>query len=195
MGDNGHMRRIGLLTAWVAATFATALTAWSAVNLAGNQVADRPVLPLSSAEVEALPISPVAPTTAVPTTTPVTAVSPPPPTTTTLPSATTTVPATTTPPATTTSTTTTSTLAAAAPEVSAYNLVGGVVTVEAASGQVSLVSASPYAGFSVEVKASGPGVVEVEFESEAHESTFRARWDGQLVVSTEEDPEDDDADD
>ncbi len=50
------MKRIALVVAWVVATFATALVAWSAVRLAGDQVGERPVEPLSAAEVAALPV-------------------------------------------------------------------------------------------------------------------------------------------
>ena len=69
-------------------------------------------------------------------------------------------------------------------------MVGGVVSIEAGPGGVSLLSASPNGGFSAEVKSAGPQRVEVEFESATHESKLRARWDGQLVVDIEEEPED-----
>ena len=66
------------------------------------------------------------------------------------------------------------------------------MTIEAGAAQVRLVSASPNAGFSVELKNGGPEKVEVEFESATHESKFTARWDGRLVVSVDEEPEDED---
>ena len=189
------MRRIGVVAAWIGATLLTAVAAWSAVNIADDQVADRPVLPLSSAEVEALPTTPMAP---VPTTTrvPPTSTLPPPPatTTSTTGAATTTIvpaaaPTTTTTTSTSTSTSTTTTVAAT--EVSVHQLIGGVVSIEAGPGGVSVISATPNAGFAADVKSGGPGTVEVEFESDSHESTFRARWEGRLIVDVQEEPEDD----
>jgi len=55
-----------------------------------------------------------------------------------------------------------------------YNLVGGWVTIAYGPGIVELVSAAPNPGFSIEVKESGPDRVEVEFESDEHDSEFRA---------------------
>jgi hypothetical protein len=57
---------------------------------------------------------------------------------------------------------------------------------------VGLVAAVPAAGFSIEIEESGPGEVEIEFESSGHESSFRARWkDGELDIKIDEEPEDD----
>jgi hypothetical protein len=55
-----------------------------------------------------------------------------------------------------------------------YNLVGGWVTIAYGPGVVELVGAAPNPGFSIEIKENGPDRVEVEFESEDHESRFRA---------------------
>ncbi|CAN5309608.1 hypothetical protein BH24ACT7_BH24ACT7_24200 [soil metagenome] len=55
-----------------------------------------------------------------------------------------------------------------------YNLIGGWVTISYGPGIVELVSAAPNPGFSIEVKETGPDRVEVEFESDDHESRFRA---------------------
>ena len=55
-----------------------------------------------------------------------------------------------------------------------YNLVGGWVTIAYGPGVVELVGAAPNSGFSIEIKENGPDRVEVEFESDDHESRFRA---------------------
>ncbi len=215
------MRRLVFVLAWVAATFLTGVLAWSAVNLAGDQVTDQPVLPLSSAALEALPISPRATTPpASPEATVLAAASATTTTRQTVPESTTTSPplptAGTTPttdmpatpatlptaPATSTtaaesstpssSTTSTTTTAAVEPQVSVHQLIGGVVTIQSAPGLVSLLSATPGAGFSVEIDDPGPDRVKVEFESPTHESKFEARWATELVVSISEEVEDGD---
>ena len=72
---------------------------------------------------------------------------------------------------------TTSTSEAPPPEptsTATYNLVGGWVTITYGPGVVELVGAAPNSGFSIEIKENGPDRVEVEFESDDHESRFRA---------------------
>ena len=72
---------------------------------------------------------------------------------------------------------TTSTTEDPTPEPTAtatYNLVGGWVTIAYGPGVVELVGAAPNSGFSIEIKENGPDRVEVEFESDDHESRFRA---------------------
>ncbi len=59
-------------------------------------------------------------------------------------------------------------------ETATYNLVGGWVQIAYGPGIVELVGAAPNSGFSIEIKESGPDRVEVEFESDDHESKFRA---------------------
>jgi hypothetical protein len=166
-----------------------------AVQLAGAQVADGPIQPLTADEVPTLPPpADPAPTdaasTTVPSTTAATTTIVPPPTSTsppptaTQPAPTTTegsTPATasTTPASTTTSTvppTTTSTAPAAQPEISVHQLIGGTVSIAASPGIVNLVSATPNDGFIVEVESGGPMEVEVEFKSTSHESKFNASW-------------------
>ena len=73
-----------------------------------------------------------------------------------------------------TSTSTTKAPAPVATATATYNLVGGWVTIAYGPGIVELVSAAPNPGFSIEVKESGPDRVEVEFESDEHDSEFRA---------------------
>ncbi len=60
------MRRITAILLWLVAAGATAVVAWSAVSLAGDQVADRPVRPLSADEVARLPGAGAAVTTPAP---------------------------------------------------------------------------------------------------------------------------------
>ncbi len=230
----GSVRRILLVAAWVAATFATALVAWSAVRIAGDQVGERPVEPLSAAEVAALPAPATSPAPTFPASTVTTAAtpvavggdqlagpgaSPAGPTTTgperpatttteTSPrpsSTTTTAPATpagttstsapsspsSTTAATTSSTTTTrttSTTTAAAPATRGYQLRGGSVVIEYVPGRVTLKSASPKAGYQMEIHDRGPDEVEVRFESGNGDSRFEAHWSGgRLVVDIDED--------
>ena len=64
-----------------------------------------------------------------------------------------------------------------------YTLAGGTVTIAANDPTVTLVGAVPKAGFTVDVEHTGPDEVRVEFESENHESSFRAEWeDGELLI-------------
>ena len=69
------------------------------------------------------------------------------------------------------------------------------MSIESSPGTVTLISAGPTAGFSVDVKSFGPEEVEVEFESATHESRFRARWDGRLVATIDEEPDEDGGED
>ena len=113
-------------------------------------------------------------------------------TTTTQPSSTTTTtasPTTTTQPPTTTTTTTTT----APPETqtSSYHLIGGNVTINHSPGVVTFVTAIPQAGFSTELRETGPERVRVRFESETHTSDFRAEWEGgELEITQNETGED-----
>ncbi|MCB1247553.1 MAG: hypothetical protein KDB69_09830 [Acidimicrobiia bacterium] len=68
-----------------------------------------------------------------------------------------------------------------------YTLAGGTVTIAANDPTVTLVGAVPKAGFTVDVEHTGPDEVRVEFESENHESSFRAEWeDGELLIDIDE---------
>ena len=86
-------------------------------------------------------------------------------------------PTTTAAPATTVATAPATSTTAATPEVVAYQLAGGTVVISVAPGRVALVSASPRAGYAMEIDANGPEEVRVEFEGEI-DSEFRARWSG-----------------
>lgn len=72
------------------------------------------------------------------------------------------------------STTTTTTPA----QTTSYTLVGGVVTIRSLPGVVNFISAVPQPGFSTDVRETGPDRVRIRFESEAHNSDFRAEWQG-----------------
>lgn len=105
------------------------------------------------------------------------------------------------PPATTTSTTlapttteapttTTTTEAPIVEPTETYKLIGGWVRIASSPGVVSLDGAGPNAGFSVEVQASGPERVKVEFRNDNHESEFEAAWRGEdLKIEISEESE------
>lgn len=151
---------------WLAATAATGAVAWGAVRLAGEQTAEQAVHPMTVRQVEALASG----TTAMATTTstrpaPASTSSTGPASTTTTTSATTTAA-----PATSTSTSTTD----GAPILAARQTRGGTVVVSLQGGRLSLVSATPAPGYSVEIVESGPDVVVVAFEG-AEDDEVRVR--------------------
>jgi cytoskeletal protein RodZ len=143
---------------WLVATAATGAVAWGAVRLAGEQTAEQAVRPMTARQVEALAASSTTATASATTgtTRPVTTST----ASTSLPATTTARPAasTSTAPAASTSTST------AAPAVVARQTRGGTVMVNLVGGRLSLVSASPAPGYSVEVEGSGPAEVVVVFE-------------------------------
>jgi len=63
-------------------------------------------------------------------------------------------------------------------QTTSYTLVGGVVTIRSSPGVVDFISAVPQAGFSTELRETGPDQVRIRFESAAHNSDFRAEWQG-----------------
>ena len=156
---------------WLAATAATGAVAWGAVRLAGGQTAEQAVRPMTASQVEALAAS--ATTGAVSTTGM---------------GATTVAAATTT----TAAGATTTTVAGASPVIAGRQTPGGTVVVSLQGGRLSLVSATPAAGFSVEVEESGPGEVVVVFEGgEGNEIRVRASVDGDGISFEVEAEEDD----
>lgn len=103
---------------------------------------------------------------------------PPATTTTTAPSATTTTAA---PP------TTTTTAPPSNPTTSSYSMPGGSVTISSAPEEVVFVSAIPQAGFTTELRDTGPERVRVRFVSATLVSEFEAEWeDGELEIETSE---------
>ena len=179
-------RFVWLIGAWVAATVATASVALAVVGLAGDQVADTPVQPLSSQQVEALGIQAPVSSVADPTDSTATSTSSTAGTTTTAVSdvSSTTAP----PPATTTVTTAPPAPTTTAPQsaqIDSRQITGGTVVVRWTPSSVELVSASPTDGFSVDVEKRGPEKVEVEFEGDGVKSKYSAEVsDGELVVQT-----------
>jgi hypothetical protein len=130
---------------WLAATAATGAVAWGAVRLAGEQTAEQAVRPMTVRQVEALAAASTTATTG-----------------TTRPATTST--SSTSPAAGTTGAPAASTTTGAA-TVAARQTAGGTVVVSLQGGRLSLVSATPAAGFSVDVEESGPDEVVVFFEA------------------------------
>jgi hypothetical protein len=178
-----------MVGAWVAATLAAAAVALAVVGLAGEQVADVVIQPLSAQDVEALGVSlPAATSTAA--TTPTTVADP------VVTGATTTVPSDTTstvPPTTSAASATTPTTAP--PEtarIDSRQITGGTVVVRWTASWVEFVSATPTDGFHVEVEERGPDQVAVEFEGNGVKSQYEAEVsDGKLVVETAVEPDED----
>ena len=98
---------------------------------------------------------------------------------------------TTAPPATTTTTappqTTTTTAAPTGLATSTHSTPGGSVTISSTSEEVNFVSAIPQAGFTTELRDSGPERVRVRFVSATTIFEFEAELeDGQLEIETSE---------
>lgn len=146
------MKRVLLFgVLWLAATAATGAVAWGAVRLAGEQAGEQAVRPMTARQVQALATSTSG---AAPSNTTVTTAAAGLPASTTTSS--TVGPSTSTPSASSTST--------AAPVVAARRTRGGTVVVTLQDGRLSLVSATPAAGYSVEVEDAGPDKIAVTFE-------------------------------
>ncbi len=132
------MKRALLFVAlWLVATAATGAVAWGAVRLAGEQTAEQAVRPMTARQVEALAASTTgsaAGTTG--TTRPVTT-------------------------STASTTTAPSPTSAATPTLAARQTRGGMVVVSLQGGRLSLVSATPAPGYSVEKVEAGPDVMVV----------------------------------
>lgn len=199
-GHDGIVRKLVALTvAWLAAATVAVVVAWQGVGIVANQVTDDRPAPLAAGEVRALTEEAAAQSSAVtgPTTTLAPGVEPPvgdgtaaePPTT--APPSGPVTPPTTEPtgtapsganPATSPSTSapaSPTTVPPAAPaETRTYNLVGGSVALRFAPSGVTVVWATPAAGFEVEVEPEHGNGVRVEFESDDHRSRVTGWWDG-----------------
>ena len=79
-------------------------------------------------------------------------------------------------------------------ETATYELTGGWVRIRYGGGEVHLVDAAPYAGYTMKPEKTGPLKVEIEFEGPGYEGQFKADMeDGPLDVDIDEgDDEDDD---
>lgn len=75
-------------------------------------------------------------------------------------------------------TSTTTTTAAPAPVTRSYVVTGGSVTLRFAASGVTVQSATPNPGFTVEVEPEEGNGVEVEFQSADHRSRVKGWWDG-----------------
>jgi hypothetical protein len=165
-------RSIAFVALWFLAGAAATTVAWLGVSTVSDQLAGSGSHPdpLSAdeiaAEVEGASTTTVA---SLDTTTSTSTTS------TTAPQVTTTTrsspPATSSPPSSTTT-------AAPQPVVRSYDLVGGSATLQFSSSGVTVVVASPKAGFTVDIGSSHDGGKRVEFESTDHLSRLDAWWDG-----------------
>jgi hypothetical protein len=171
------MRPLGVISAWLVATLVSMLLVWNAVRPLLAEGTDQPSLTLSQDRVaEIVATSDLTTTTSTTTTetVPVPVTEPTattPPVSTSLPAGGDAAPP---PPAT---------------QQQVFHLQGGSVAIEYGAG-VELLWASPAAGFRAEIKKQGPPDVEVEFESEEHESRFRAEVvNGELEIDEEERPD------
>lgn len=157
------MRRTVLLAgAWLLGGAVAVGTASLAVSRVGDRVTDDRPTPLSAAEVRdelAAAAATSTTTTAGPGTT----------TTTTLPSD---------PPTSTPTTATTAPPATDPAETRTYPLVGGTATLRFTPAGVTVVSATPQAGFSVDTSPEHGNGIRVEFERDDHRSRVTGWWDG-----------------
>jgi hypothetical protein len=151
-------RTLTFVVAWLAAAAVAGTIAWQGVGIVTRQVTDQRPASLTAAELRAL--------AGASTTLPVA-------TSTTLrigSSPSTTAPTTTAPP-------TSPTTAPPAPvETRTYNLTGGSVALRFGANGVSVVWATPNAGFVVDVEPERANGVKVEFESESHRSRIDGWW-------------------
>lgn len=193
--DRSRIRRaLPLTAAWVVAAALAVAVAYQGVGLVGREVTDQRPASLSAAEIADRLDRADASSTTVATTVPAGAES----STTTGPTTTTAAPTDRDPagqpPATaapTTSPAPTATTAPPppppAPETRTYTLVGGTVALRFASTGVTVVYATPAAGFEVDVEPEHGNGVRVEFESESHRSRVDGWWDNGPVDRVRED--------
>ncbi len=143
-------RTVLLVVVWLVGGAAAVAAASLAVSRVGDQVTDDRPTPLSAAEVREELAAEV--------------------TTTSTPRGTTTT--------TTTTTTTATTVPAAAAETRTYPMVGGTATLRFTPAGVTVVSATPRPGFSVETSPEHGNGIRVEFDSDDHRSRVTGWWDG-----------------
>ena len=81
----------------------------------------------------------------------------------------------------------TTTTAGTAFKTTSHITAGGTVTIRSSPGIVNFVSAVPAAGYTVELRDSGPERVRVRFDAGEQNIDFEAEWDdGRLEISSEE---------
>jgi hypothetical protein len=72
-------------------------------------------------------------------------------------------------------------------ETATYQLTGGWVRIRYGGGEVHLVDAAPYAGYTMKAEKTGPQKVEIEFDGDDYEGKFKADMeDGTLDVDIED---------
>lgn len=197
--DRPRLRRaLRLTAAWVVAAALAVAVALQGVSLVGREVTDQRPASLSAAEITDRLDRAGATSTTVATTVPTDGQ---PTISTTQPSATsptgddpavaaptTTAPTTTvaSPPA-----TATPPPPAPSPETRTYSLVGGTVALRFASTGVTVVYATPAAGFEVDVEPEHGNGVQVDFESDSHRSRVDGWWENGPVDRVREDGDED----
>lgn len=156
------------MVAWLAAGAAAVAAATAGVAMVSDQVTESRPAPLDAAQVADELASQTQATAGAATTTTSTADAAAPPATT---------PPSTTPPAPTTTAPSPPTTASPA-VLRTYTLVGGTATLRFTSSGVTVVTASPNAGFDVEVEPEHGNGVKVEFERSGHKSRVSGWWEG-----------------
>jgi hypothetical protein len=175
---DGHMPKpVWFVAAWFAAGVVAVAVASVGVSMVGHQVIGSRPAPLSAAQVsEELAATEASPdgtgTTTSSTTTTTSPEGPPPPAATGGPGTTV------TPPPTQPGASPTTVAPPAQPTTKTYDLVGGTATLRFSPSGVTVVVATPNAGFSVDVGQSHGNGVQLEFESDDHRSRVDAWWDG-----------------
>jgi hypothetical protein len=166
-------RTVVYLAAWFAAGVAAVLLAGAGLGMVGRQVTGSRPAPLSAQQVrqELAATEATSTTTTTATTVPTTSTTAGSPTT-----STTVEPADGGPAG--SPTTTSTSVASPPPTTRSYDLVGGTATLRFSAAGVTLVTAAPKAGFTVDVSGSHSNGVRVEFEGDDHESRLDGWWDG-----------------
>lgn len=80
----------------------------------------------------------------------------------------------------------------AASEVRSHALVGGTATLRYEPGRITVLSAEPAQGFTVQIEGNGTAEVRVEFDGDDHRSRLRASWEGGPRARIDEDDDRDD---
>lgn len=167
------------LVAWVAAGAAAVSAATVGVSMVGREVTgDRPPALTADQVQEELAATTVPGVEPSSTTTTVVV-------TTTTPAPDTTVGG--TPPPTTTTVAPPPTPPPPAPETRTYRLIGGTATLGFSASGVTVITASPNPGFTVEVRPEHGNGVSVRFEGEEHRSRVDGWWEGGPVDRVDED--------
>ncbi|HLU31495.1 MAG TPA: hypothetical protein VK088_07005 [Acidimicrobiia bacterium] len=184
------MKRLSLFAAWLGVlVLATTLT-WQIVSAADDRVSDRPLAPLNVAApvITGIDTTPSTTPASIP---PATEATDPEPSSSTTSSPSTTVPTTSSSPSTTQATSTTTALAAW--QTRSVETRGGTVVFRYRPGEVIYQTATPAAGYRVEVDKQGPPEVEIEFESEEDKVEIHAAWEsGDIDIEISGSSEDDD---